>query len=799
MPSNNLNNAKINKKIEEKTTKDKNNALTSEKEILDSENGKEEELKAEVQKSLEKKPDEEEDTKEKRSEKARKWIFQWYKLIDRKQLRVKFIPALILSVTIPLLAGLLFSVLDINNNPIVFQYYSIFMVFTFCLFSLFRRSKLAVLVNLPIAYFVYLIMHIFHLITNGWFKNPYGIFGSLTKGPIAIISKNLFNIGLIEVASLLEKLALITFLVDLLVIAFIAIIMGSLVTILSTGIRTKEGNIRLFIIPLKFFTAVLFIILLIVVPLTYAGISKSVEGSAYFGAAVSEFGFLQSYLQSGGGTGSQNFNSFDLLNPELREHLIKAAGFAYEDLLKSYAAFRHVQQNLLLEFILSIAPRQFQTDEYTAINTQNITQLLDVTLIIADIMQAAPGLINGIYDSFYGLRSGLNITLDTLQSRNSLFNNDFLLSVGNITKAVNNFTIIARPSLVNAMDDSLTLIDNVFVPLGEERNTIIRTLIEAFRFGIPAASHLYSPAPQLINATYKVILGMNNILDLELDNALSWMLSATLDVQRAIDILLYIDDSQLVSIEKEPLPFRATLEFLRDLRDTMHAFVSAGENLIKFLFAIENTMKLLDQIDFNASLSNNELLWEQVYGNVTKTKSYLDDLDSNATSAAYKSDIHKQKYYGTLTETAQPFWTILDTITNDFQNNTNDMHQLFDVYSKTVNASYHFSVGSEDLLTSLGTATTLYAENNLSTALSEADQAYTLMSNITFINTELKNNWLNLLKQDNTNQTIYGLTLNLISTISDVKAGDTSIPDGIEEVLYIRSEMEEEITFAIFF
>jgi len=487
------------------------------------------------------------------------------------------------------------------------------------------------------------------------------------------------------------------------------------------------------------------------------------------------------------------------LNPELRHQLIKAASSAYEELLKSYAAFRHVQQNLLLEFILSIAPKQFQTDEYTAINTQNITQILNVTLIIADIMQAAPGLINGIYDSFYGLRSGLNITLDTLQSRNSLFNNDFLLSVGNITKAVNNFTIIARPSLVNAMDDSLILIDNVFVPLEEERNTTVRTLIEAFRFGIPAASHLYSPAPQLINATYKVILGMNNILDLELDNALSWMLSATLDVQRAIDILLFIDDSQLVSIEEEPLPFRATLEFLRDLRDTMHAFVTAGENLIKFLFTIENTMKLFDQIDFNASLSNNELLWEQIYGNVTKTKSYLDDLDSNATSAAYQSDIHKQKYYGTLTETAQPFWTILDTITNDFQNNTNDMHQLFDVYSKTVNASYHFSVGSEDLLTSLGTGTTLYAENNLSTALSEADQAYTLMSNITFINTELKNNWLNLLKQDNTNQTIYGLILNLISTISDVKAGYLSKPDGIAEVSDIRSEMEEEITFANIF
>jgi hypothetical protein len=220
-------------------------------------------------------------------------------------------------------------------------------------------------------------------------------------------------------------------------------------------------------------------------------------------------------------------------------------------------------------------------------------------------------------------------------------------------------------------------------------------------------------------------------------------------------------------------------------------------------------MKLLDKIDFNASLSNNKLLWEQVYGNVTKTKNYLNDLDSNATSAAYQSDIHKQKNYGILTETVQPFWTILDTLTNDFQNNTNDMHQLFDVYSMTVNASYHFAVGSEDLLTSLDTATdnnsfaikqtTLYAENNLSTGLSEAEQAYTLMSNITFINTELKNNWLNLLKQDNTDQTIYGLIFKLISTISDVKAGDLILSEGIEKVSDTRSEMEEEITFAIFF
>ena len=94
----------------------------------------------EESKTKEEKP-EENQTEEKTS--------RWVLLFDVSKFRFGFLPALVLSIAIPLITGFVISILRINDDPILFQFSAIILVFLFSTFSLLRRSKLAVLFNFP--------------------------------------------------------------------------------------------------------------------------------------------------------------------------------------------------------------------------------------------------------------------------------------------------------------------------------------------------------------------------------------------------------------------------------------------------------------------------------------------------------------------------------------------------------------------------------------------------------------------------------------------------------------------------
>jgi hypothetical protein len=276
----------------------------------------------------------------------------------------------------------------------------------------------------------------------------------------------------------------------------------------------------------------------------------------------------------------------------------------------------------------------------------------------------------------------------------------------------------------------------------------------------------------------------------------------------AIDILLDLEDSQLVTIEEEPLPFRATLEFVRDLRDTIAYLTTAGVNLINFYITVGNSLSLLDQIELNATTSSIDPRWSYIDHNITKAETLLNDFASNTSAAYENTTLLKEKFYGPLTDTVHPFWVDLHTLTSDFKDNIVELDHFYGVLTNTINATFHFTQGSENILSSLDTATdnntfanlksTNYATENLSLAMSEANQAYMLMSDLTFINRDMKNNWLDILKDNDLNQSFFGLAASLTLAIDKVKSDDYSLAEGLSLVTLMRNRMDEITTLLNF-
>ncbi len=756
-------------------------------------------------------------------------------IIDRShpyRPRIKFLPSLGLSLLVPILFAFILSLTGLINDPIVFQLSAIVMAILFCLHGILRRSKLeAVFLNLPIAIIDYLIMYGLHIVTGGWFLHPYGIFGSLTgpNGPITDILNNP-DVNQLSggIVPQIKQYAPLTTILDLIFVIIIALFIGFFVTALVTGFRNKEGEFSSVAIPFKIIAAFFFLVLIIIVPFTYSGLSKFVEGSSYVGAAVADFAFLATGTSGGGAALSQQNQNplIDLTDPQFQQQLIAALKKANIHLTKAYQAYRHVQQNFLLIMILNnMGVQQIQIDQNTAINVKNIPQLLSITKVLADIAEAGPSLIYGLTNLYGGLDSALKIIQSTgtfaeiadlaliettrtySQLNTSEYSNEFKTSLQKIILGVNNLTEAKTP-ILSATNEALQIANNVFIDLQQKPNTV-KQMLETIKLGLPVLLDAAQAFPDFLNATYQVMLAMGDLAQNNFLGAGEWMRFANLDIFEANATIGQIDETNLPTIEEEgTLPFRATLEFTKDFINMLFYLTAGGVNMTGTLIGLNTTLSLLDDISFNSSQPSTDPTWAAISNSLSSTRLNLTDLRTNIETAANLTKVYQQKNYGALNDTVQPQWNQLDTVLSNMTGKVRDAEYLFNALEYTYNASYKFALGSEALNNSLITSTdnntfatnplTTQAEENYTQARNDAQQAYDLLQNAKFIDDTSKQTWLYILKDGGTNKSIYGLSTYALGIIESMKTDNAVYSIGNTLLAQMLDKMEA-INFASIF
>ena len=260
--------------------------------------------------------------------------------------------AFLAAIIAPIIIAIVFGILGSARNAFLLQVEILVVAIAFCLTGILARSKLLGLLSIIAAPISWVILFFIDTLSNNMIPNPFGLFSALA-GPLASIAQA----GLIpaEQAALMEMITQVGMIVDLIILEFVALFLGFFLSMLATGFWTKKGDFSIISVISKPIAAIFVILIILLIPFTYHGISNLVDGSISLVAGGAEFAGIFGGTSNGGGGAQNGGIPIDLSNPEVLDELIKSAQRATEWFRRSQYKFDQVQGNfytsLLVEYI----------------------------------------------------------------------------------------------------------------------------------------------------------------------------------------------------------------------------------------------------------------------------------------------------------------------------------------------------------------------------------------------------------------------------------------------------------------
>ncbi|MFW9994607.1 MAG: hypothetical protein ACFFD4_21360 [Candidatus Odinarchaeota archaeon] len=589
--------------------------------------------------------------------------------VDEKGTSKRAVPlnyAFLLAIVIPLAIEVVFSIIGAETNPILGQVELILVLLSFCLTGILTRSAKKGLLAVPAGLINYLILFVVPL-----FWNPYGLFTAVQE-PL----QSLVTAGLLAP----EQLALIgIFLIaaDIVVLIILTFFGG-----LFSGGFSGAGVIG------KVITGFFLIVLLLIVPFTYIGVAKGLEGGGYLLATAVEASTILDEMGTDIDEIMQNQTLLDEFNQRLRS--------TGDNMDKSADALGFVQQNFLLTLVLNLA------------GYGDLLEVLDIVRAAATFMETTPYLVTG----FFSLDKGMLQTFDYLAQAPSGsstripemnykiaadYSSEFGEGLKFLEYAVGNFTE-AEDGLVEAIQQikEALQVQSLQNAIDSVNLDEVVAMLDQIGNSIPELFSVGSAATSFINATYEVSLGMEAIGENDFIEAGDWMNSAASHFTVASDILTNINLTDLWQ------PVVDAVTVFTDMTDVLIDVVSLGANTTTTFVAFEDVfaqMELLNKTHpYKGTPLNqsNDDIWDAIESNLQTGSTALINATTFLSSAETKLGIYGNKSYGTMAPFGAMFSQFSQLI-SQFSGNITDFAHAAAAASYTFSALKAFSIGINGL------------------------------------------------------------------------------------------------------
>ena len=680
---------------------------------------------------------------------------------------VPFTYAMVIAYLVPTLFIVLLSPLT-TNNPLLYQIEYILVAFFYGLLGVLTRSKLRSLLNFIPAFASYLTVQ---FVVQGLLNlkppinHPFAMFNT-ASGPI----KNL----ILTYAPASVSIASYLFIVDLIIVFFIAEVVGFLTATVSTGFWNPKGQFSIFAVIVKVFVIPITLIIIIVLPIFFHGLGSGLDGGAYFLAGASELN-LAFNGDGSGGTAAQ-FSSMDIA--ALRLHAEKAAYF----FSVSDSKFHNLQGNLLVQAVID-----WMVSTYPNLAPlQNITVALNLVGSIAELSYVAPELILGLN----ALTQGFNLTLSYITKGDTSYDDHFNEGLQELNYAFANLTLAwdktdssnqhhgIEQAIVKA--ESLNQIESISNYINLENftsalNTSVRTVL-----GIGSAF------VQFLNGTYETTVGLANLAQNKLSETDYWMAQAINDFKLSNETLGNIDPGQPVVFEyysngdqgasgktSIEIPVQGIVQLAKDYNSLLIYFAYAGLSSIDMFNGMDGVLTAMGNINWNNTASAaNPTFWTDLANSMTLVNNSYNYGLGNLTLASNQASINAGHSYGSLLNPvfksgSNSFASLFDGLITNLQDNFVDYGYLLNALTYTTYAFRDFSFGSDYFTTwaalfkangnadnSTSLALKPFAIANFTSSMQNAYSGYEALQLTLNVDPTLKETWSNSLYSPSNNGTI---------------------------------------------
>ncbi len=639
----------------------------------------------------------------------------------------------------------------------------------------FRHSPLGIL-SLIASYLIIETLIHFDILIDG--INPWGIFNNISR-------QNL--VGILRNKSIVESIGSQIFIgFDLLgaIVPFLDIILlGITPFTIGAGLAGLLGKVEkklsIRTITVKTLFAALFLISIIMIPMTYHAIGKGMEGTLYASIGVTETAdiFSEDFF-------TNLEENFDRLMA-----LIESAQFNFD---KAGNSFKQFAENPLIAYLLP-----FIIPQVAGIPLKDLPQILDLTEVVSSTLTYVPNLLW----SLTNLESGINLTFTLLQgsidhyplggygaSIATTYDPSMRVALDLLLQGTNNLTSIEDPLL--------TLFSQAREKLGYSVFAEISSVLTELELVLPILITILDGLTPWVNSTYKLTLVIDDLFGFEFDS--NYLASASADFDRSASIL----DIDVTTLPNTSIvPIRDLAEFSINLHSVTKYFLYTIQNGTQMFRQLNNTLKLFQDVSFSNVSNIDDPIWQDIELGLTNTGMYLngtqDSLGEMNAIVTSQDELEFQALNSFLAE----LQTFIDDTTSEFD----VVGEYYAALQGTYDASSAFSLGIKvlnDTITQdlVGPANYSAARGNFTQSQISANQTYDILATVPthLLNQSAITNWQKLVRgdiQDNATNSIYVNSARCIDLIDSILSGTVTLADLVtfNAILTTADEMEWKI------
>lgn len=689
---------------------------------------------------------------------------------------VPLLYSLIISILLPPVIAVVFSIIGAGTNPFLLQVELILFAILFCLMGILTRSKLIGLLNIFTAPISWFIISLLSTLTSGFIVNPYGLFQAIAPVLTALTTSGLpLDQSMIDIINMIAQYA---FIIDLVVVILLAFFLGFFLSMIATGFWNKKGEFKIISVIFKPIAVVFVLLLIISIPFTYHALGKASDGALSLVAGMAE---LQEALgiELGAGVAAQEIN-LDLTDPAVLEALTEASKDATKWFKRSADAFDHVRGNILLDALLGALPAEYATIE--GINIKESTELLRVVNALAELVEKFPNLLYGFLHLTNGFETTFNVIGETdlgggfgsgINQYDGDYDSDLIDGLNEIVLAVNNFTE-AEESIGEAFDQldtvfELAIDDETAGPEVEQ----IKLILSEISVGFPALLDLGAASVPFLNGTYKTALAVGGLGNSDFPRANYWLKDGTDDLVLANTTMQSID-LELFDINSI-MPFYGAIKIIRDMTNLLGLFTSAAVNGTDCYMAIDDSLDMLNS--FNVSEAGT-LNWANLDSDINAATVFYNAAIGTISQAKTlgESLTEEDNSYGALIDDSiKPILNEFSTMLNTFYDNITDIGSVLGALSHTVATMRYFTEAADAFEYGIaqasdpGISNFTEAKELFELAINSSAYGANAVDEVTFIGKDAQDTWAEILWGDLTGENHPSYY------IAGAELGDTSI------------------------
>ena len=589
-----------------------------------------------------------------------------------------------------------------------------------CIYPIVKRSTRYAPLSFISILTSYLIIESLIHIGMLYVRNPWGIFNNISRQNLIGILKNqtvLQAAGNPPLFLGIDILALIIPFIDVIILCLIpftvAVALSGILEIFDWSLKRR--------IVIKSFFVTLFLVSILIIPLTYHVLGKGSEGTLHASIGLTE--------------------TLEMFDPQFLENLdqnyeklLELIQSAQWHLAKSGNSFKQFSENPLIAFILP-----FFIPEVSGIPLQDLQDILTLTSVLADSIPYVPNILWTINNFQDGFALSFEILLNSLQTidlinigastSQEIYNSTMRDALAIIQQGINNLTIAQSPllSLISLIQQRLDY--SVF---GE-----ISGLLEEVEMDVPILMTIITSIIPWINSTYKLTLALTELY--EESNFSSNLLNNARNEFELADEILSIDLTSLPNnSENVFIPIHDLVDFSLNLYTVSKLYLYSVDNASLLFQELNSTMSLFQEINLANSSNVYDPVWLFIQQGLASTQFYLNQTKNSLLEM--QNIINSQQSTNIDFEQLDQLNDFFNSL-GDFVESSQERFGVIDDYYSALNSTYQaifsFSLGSNSLNeTIVSIINSLpydfsHATENFTISQIAANSAYNVLENIT--------------------------------------------------------------------